>query len=52
VNPLEGIQLTDLTSATTDAEEGGGNGDRALFDAQNELRSIRVGAVPTDVIAI
>jgi len=52
VNPLEGIQLADLTSATTDTAEGGGEDGSARFDAQNELRSIRVGAVPTDVIAI
>jgi hypothetical protein len=52
VNPLEGIQLVDLTSATTDAEEGGGEDGSARFDAQNELRSIRVGAVPADVITI
>ena len=52
VNPLEGIQLADLTSATTDAEEGGEEDGSARFDAQNELRSIRVGAVPADVITI
>jgi hypothetical protein len=52
VNPLEGIQLADLTSATTDAEEGGGEDGTARFDAQNEQRSIRVGAVPMNVIAL
>jgi hypothetical protein len=52
VNPLEGIQLADLTSATTDAAEGGGEDGSARFDDQHELRSIRVGAVPMDVIAI
>jgi hypothetical protein len=52
VNPLEGIQLANLTSATTDAEEGGGEDGTARFDAQNEQRSIRVGAVPMNVIAL
>ena len=40
-----------LTTAT-DAEEAGEEDGSARFDAKNELRSIRVGAVPTDVIAI